>query len=79
MDADAQAVLTNSATVKPLANTFSFKKVKSASSTNLCVTAGIGSCHTNSSVGTSAPTYLERGPISRCVNLNQALAKASAN
>ena len=55
-----------------------FNTAISASLINSVVTFGIGSCQINSSVGTSVPKYLAIGPISRCVNLNQARANASA-
>ena len=42
-------------------------------------TAGTGSCQISGSAGTSGPRYRERGPMSRCVSLNHARAKASAN
>ena len=77
--ADAQAVETSCDIVKPEARSLLFNVAISLSSISLCETVGTGSCQINSSDGTSEPKYKLRGPISRCVNLNQARAKASAN
>ena len=42
-------------------------------------TSGTGSCQSCGSAGTSAPRYRATGPMSRCVSLYQAFAKASAS
>src|SRR5690606_11726741 len=75
----AQAVFTNSEMDNPESSIVFFKEEISSSLINVWLTSGIGSCQSSSSLGTSGPRYLETGPISRCVNLYQARAKASSN
>ena len=55
VEAEAQAVETNSETDRSVASIFAFKSATSASLINGCETAGTGSCQINSSVGTSGP------------------------
>jgi len=55
VEADAQAVLTKSAVVKPDERIFSLRSAISFSSTSGWSTVGIGSCQIRSSSGTSGP------------------------
>src|SRR2546422_1681084 len=79
VEADAQAVETNSDTDTPEERILAFNAVISSSPISGWFTAGIGSCHGSVSFGTSDPRYRAIGPMSRCVSLNQARANAFAN
>mmetsp|Transcript_16306 Transcript_16306/g.51030 ORF Transcript_16306/g.51030 Transcript_16306/m.51030 type:complete len:297 (+) Transcript_16306:214-1104(+) len=79
VDADAHAVRTRSACGSPLAAMASLSAARSAPASGGAAAAGSGSIHSRSSLGTSSPRNRERGPMSRCVSLYQALAKAVAN
>ena len=76
--AEAQAVDTNWETDKAEARTLSLRWAMSRSSINGWAASGTGSCHSSGSAGTSGPRYRLRGPMSRWISLNQALAKASS-
>ena len=55
LEAEAQAVATNSGTVRPVARICCFKAARSAPSTKGWSMAGRGSCQIISSAGTSGP------------------------
>ena len=74
MRALSQAVATSSETDKPDAAILVFTD----STSNFEFPGLTGSCQIKSSAGTSGPMYRTLGPISRCVNLNQALANTSS-
>merc|ERR1712127_446255 len=78
VDAEAQAVATHWVTDKPDFKTLPFNSWISLSPINRCALAGTGSCQTCGS-GVYLPRSREWGPMSRCVNLYHALAKASLN
>ena len=75
-DADAHAVDTRSLTDTPLSSSCFFNAAISGSPTSLWSTAGVGSCQICGS-GTSGPSSLACGPMSRWVSLYHALANAS--
>ena len=77
--AEAHAVETSWETDSPESRIWRLRAATSSASTSSCVTAGSGSCQSRLSVGTSGPRYRATGPMSRCVSLNHARAKASAN
>ena len=79
VEAEAQAVVTSWATVSPEARMLALRPAMSWSLTTGWFTAGIGSCHSSVSAGTSLPRQRARGPMSRWVSLYQARANASAN
>ena len=55
VEADAHAVETSWETVSPEASTCALSAATSSAPTSSCVTAGIGSCHSSVSCGTSGP------------------------
>ena len=77
VEAEAQAVETKCDIDRPVPMMVAFRSAISAASRS-ALPAGIGSCQIKSSAGTSGPLYKTFGPISRCVSLNHARAKASA-
>jgi hypothetical protein len=79
VEADAHAVETSCEMERPEASILTFKSAMSFASTSSWVSGGTGSCHSCGSAGTSGPRYRERGPMSRCVSLNHALARDSAD
>jgi hypothetical protein len=76
--AEAQAVETSWAIVRPDSRILPLRAATSASPTSSWSTAGTGSCHSWGS-GTHGPRKRLTGPMSRCSSLYQALAKARAN
>jgi len=55
VEADAQAVETSSDMDRPEAKILLFKELASALLISLWLTAGMGSCHISTSLGTSGP------------------------
>ena len=78
VEAEAQAVATNRGMDRPDAMILLLSPAISCSLSNGCSTAGTGSCH-NWGLATKGPRHRETGPISRCVSLYHALAKATSN
>ena len=76
--AEAHAVFTSWAPVRPESSRVVLSEAMSDSSTSGWSTAGTGSCHSCAS-GTQGPRKRSTGPMSRCSSLYQARAKASAN
>ena len=77
--AEAHAVATSWDTESPEARIRSLSSATCAVPIGSCVASGTGSCHDCGSEGTHGPRLRVRGPMSRCVSLYQALAKASSN